>query len=683
MKRLSFVLLLLVSTALFATQADQEKIRIQDALNKGTGNIYFLPDVEMGNNQQLIEWSAGDGGLYSTDDISIGLDSDNDGIADAFNIYRDGATYGLGTLLYQLDNGGNVIHPINNQYIKWTGGYGALMSRAGFYLNLDYDDNATGEGFFIYKNSDTVGGGDKVFSVNEDGTQYIEGKIGIGSETPGSNLEVIKARTTNDLVTFYETSGANYNVLNIKSDSLGASAQKLINAESDSDGTPVERFSARGNGDVYINRFIGVGTTAPGYNLDIKSASSTAFINLNSGPTANSGVFFRENSVDKWGLVSETGTADDKLHIFNSASSKVITVLQDGNVGIGSETPTEKLDVNGNIKATALKTDSLLNSDGTGVPPGLMPIGGMIAVMPDIDSNAWQPPASGAIKDGFMRADGHQITAGNVASGCLFPEGTYLPNMVSMVARGGTASCDGSISCQSKSGGNDSITPSGTVSQPNFSGDSANRIDWFVNESVTATFGGSPTSYSVSVPAHYHGMGLGADLSTSLTANSPSVGNESNTHTHSISDGAHQHTEAFEFSWQHSGGFGEPWVSSGAGSGNRNFPHIGANGAHSHSVGNESSSHTHTVSLNHTHSSFSGSIGTVTGGSNGNSAFTASGNNTPSGTVTMDSTDDNKQEWSAGGTYTPTGTVSQPSFTGDSQSNLPDYQNVVWVIRVY
>ena len=72
--------------------------------------------------------------------------------------------------------------------------------------------------------------------------------------------------------------------------------------------------------------------------------------------------------------------------------------------------------------------------------PGQVPLGGMIAVMPTMHANAWQPPATGAIKDGFMRADGATVSAQNVTDGSQFPAGTQLPNMVSAFPRGATTS---------------------------------------------------------------------------------------------------------------------------------------------------------------------------------------------------------------------------------------------------
>jgi len=73
--------------------------------------------------------------------------------------------------------------------------------------------------------------------------------------------------------------------------------------------------------------------------------------------------------------------------------------------------------------------------------PGTVPIGCMLASMPNIDAvNAWQPPASGVIKDGFMRADGTVITASHISQGCKLALNTALPNMIQRYPRGNTTS---------------------------------------------------------------------------------------------------------------------------------------------------------------------------------------------------------------------------------------------------
>jgi hypothetical protein len=70
--------------------------------------------------------------------------------------------------------------------------------------------------------------------------------------------------------------------------------------------------------------------------------------------------------------------------------------------------------------------------------PGFVPLGGMIAVTPAIDTvNSWQPPATGVIKDGFMRADGNTVPSGQGSP----LQGKVLPNMqtANRYPRGSTA----------------------------------------------------------------------------------------------------------------------------------------------------------------------------------------------------------------------------------------------------
>lgn len=99
---------------------------------------------------------------------------------------------------------------------------------------------------------------------------------------------------------------------------------------------------------------------------------------------------------------------------------------------------------NRNVKISdSLRVSSLQSLDGTGSPEGVVPLGGVIPVMPSTHANAWVPPAAGIIKDGFMRADGTSITAQNVTDGCRLPAGTILPNLTTKYPRGSNTSGPG------------------------------------------------------------------------------------------------------------------------------------------------------------------------------------------------------------------------------------------------
>ena len=113
-----------------------------------------------------------------------------------------------------------------------------------------------------------------------------------------------------------------------------------------------------------------------------------------------------------------------------------------------------------------LKVNEVTDLAGTGTPPGMIPIGGMVAVMPGV-TGAWQPPATTVVKDGFMRADG-----ATVADAASPMNGQVLPNMVNSFARGATTSSITPV------GGSDSSTPTGTNTGSAFNGDAINKSTW-------------------------------------------------------------------------------------------------------------------------------------------------------------------------------------------------------------
>ena len=108
---------------------------------------------------------------------------------------------------------------------------------------------------------------------------------------------------------------------------------------------------------------VGIGTTSPGYKLDvvghirlsggIESPNSEIGVNQNSGPRAyfstrgtNIGL---SNTAPTYGVIESGATYD--LH-FNIDGSEKMTILDNGNVGIGTTAPAQKLTVAGTIEST-------------------------------------------------------------------------------------------------------------------------------------------------------------------------------------------------------------------------------------------------------------------------------------------------------------------------------------------
>ena len=173
------------------------------------------------------------------------------------------------------------------------------------------------------------------------------------------------------------------------------------------------------------------------------------------------------------------------------------------------------------------------------------------------------------------------------------------------------------------------------------------------------------------MPAHYHGIGTGAALSAAgQTLGSSAIalasgsaagqtfsGNSGNAgaHDHGMTASAHMVRDGSAGLLQ-TGPYADwagYWVAA------VDHPHtINHTHAPSGVTGTTDIAHTHAPSV------VTGTIGLVTGGQNGNLAFSASGSNTPSGSITG------------------TATAAAQAFTGTSANNEPQYLNVRYLIRV-
>ncbi len=124
---------------------------------------------------------------------------------------------------------------------------------------------------------------------------------------------------------------------------------------------------------------LGVGTTAPSYNLDIKqdfncsfrvqskvNGSSNMILSRSTAAGANCLVNYKTGTTALW----YTGCqSNDDFRINNGANTTMLTIKQTGNVGVGTIAPVTKLDIIGKVKITdgTQAAGYVLMSDATGI----------------------------------------------------------------------------------------------------------------------------------------------------------------------------------------------------------------------------------------------------------------------------------------------------------------------------
>ena len=106
---------------------------------------------------------------------------------------------------------------------------------------------------------------------------------------------------------------------------------------------------------------IGIGTTTPSEILEVKSPSGESIVNINSNSSSSASVRFLGNSSSKWLIGYSPALAGGfRIYDYNSPAGdrdKVYVQKVTGNVGIGTTNPSEKLQVEGTVKATAFVGD--------------------------------------------------------------------------------------------------------------------------------------------------------------------------------------------------------------------------------------------------------------------------------------------------------------------------------------
>ena len=200
-----------------------------------------------------------------------------------------------------------------------------------------------------------------IMNVNSDGTSYFDGNVGIGTTSPSEKLEVsgsntlsIKLSPNNTEATYVTTLTNNY------SSTLGTelkSGTYNILTHGNGTGTALNFTNGAMTFDFRNSEYmritdagnVGIGTTSPTAALDvngeiaIRGGEGADDARMHFRASDNSNRFTIETDLD--------GSTSNDLLGFRAAGTDNILVLKgNGNVGIGTDSPGEKLGVLGNIR---------------------------------------------------------------------------------------------------------------------------------------------------------------------------------------------------------------------------------------------------------------------------------------------------------------------------------------------
>ncbi|KKL14328.1 hypothetical protein LCGC14_2516770, partial [marine sediment metagenome] len=258
--------------------------------------------------------------------------------------------------------GGNVgVGNVSPKHLLDVGGMQGIGAPGNLGIKSDsgawairIEENSGVEGWHIGVDVD----GDLNFDDSNTGIRLTfqdeTGNIGIGTQSPGKKLEIYDsspqlrirdsgatASATTAFIEFGGTDGGNWNRTGYIGDGSSGDTHIRVRAEDsdlylgDSSGEEVLVLSG---GNATFSGNVGIGTVSPNDVLDVVGTIRTSINDTNYAR------FFQgaSNGVISWNL----GRLDFRYGTGGQSSQNKMTIKNDGNVGIGTSSPTTKLSVN-------------------------------------------------------------------------------------------------------------------------------------------------------------------------------------------------------------------------------------------------------------------------------------------------------------------------------------------------
>jgi len=222
----------------------------------------------------------------------------------------------------------------NSCFAKFTNDATGVSGDTGFFVGINSLEEPT---LFGYN------GKDMVFATNGIEKMRIEsgGNVGIGTSSPSVNLDI---ENSNNVLIDLNTTTANANT------TIRFQESDLVKATIGYDGTndgliiTTGGFTA-GNG-IFINdsQNVGIGTSSPSFKLDI--LGSSPFIRINNTAETEGGIIFQDSADTGQSAAIKYDANGNSLIFYNfSSNTERMRIDSSGNVGIGTSSPTARLEI--------------------------------------------------------------------------------------------------------------------------------------------------------------------------------------------------------------------------------------------------------------------------------------------------------------------------------------------------